>query len=137
MTEDKKYIIIIRGNQVEVSREIYQAYYGMERHTRTLDEKDQRHGLVRYSNLDTPELSGEAMIPDHNAVSTEDAAIAHILCDKLHRCLKLLPKGDQKLLNAIYFEGLSERELAKQSGVPQSTINDRRRRSILRLKKFF
>ena len=137
MTEDKKYIIIIRGNQVEVSREIYQAYYGMERHTRTLDEKDQRHGLVRYSNLDTPELSGEAMIPDHNAVSTEDAAIAHILCDKLHRCLKLLPKGDQKLLNAIYFEGLSERELAEQSGVPQSTINDRRRRAILRLKKFF
>ena len=137
MAEDKKYIIIISGNQVEVSREIYQTYYGMERHTRTLDEKDQRHGLVRYSNLDTPELSGEAMIPDHNAVSTEDAAIARILCDKLHRCLKLLPKGDQKLLNAIYFEGLSERELAEQSGVPQSTINDRRRRAILRLKKFF
>ena len=75
MAENKKYIIRISGRQVEVSREVYQAYYGIERHTRTLDEKDQRHGLVRYSNLDTPELSGEAMIPDCSAVSTEDAAI--------------------------------------------------------------
>ncbi len=137
MAENKKYIIRISGRQVEVSREVYQAYYGIERHTRTLDEKDQRHGLVRYSNLDTPELSGEAMIPDCSAVSTEDAAIARILCEKLHRCLKLLPESDQKLLNAIYFDGMSERELSGLSGIPQRTINDRRRKAIWRLKKFF
>lgn len=137
MAENKKYIIIVDGRQIEVSYEIYQAYYGMERHTRTLDEKHQRHGLVRYSNLDTAELSGEAMIPDRGAVSTEDAAIARILCEKLHRCLKLLPESDQKLLNAIYFDGMSERESSSLSGIPQRTINDRRRRAIRRLKKFF
>ena len=137
MEENKKYVIMISGEQIEVSSEIYQAYYGIERHTRTLDEKDQRHGLVLYSNLDTPEMSGEAMIPDRDAVSTEDAAIARILCEKLHRCLNLLPEGDQRLLTAIYFDGLSERELAEKSGVPQSTINDRRRRAIQWLKKFF
>jgi len=137
MAENKRYIIMISGRQIEVNQEIYQAYYGIERHTRTLDEKDQRHGLVLYSNLDTPELSGEAMIPDCDAVSTEDAAITRILCEKLHRCLVLLPESDRKLLQAIYFEGLSERELAEQSSVPQSTINDRRRRAIQRLKKFF
>ena len=137
MAENKKYIIIVDGRQIEVSYEIYQAYYGMERHTRTLDEKDQRHGLVRYSNLNTAELSGEAMIPDCGAVSTEDAAIARILCEKLHRCLKLLPESDQKLLNAIYFDGMSERESSSLSGIPQRTINDRRRRAIRRLKKFF
>ena len=128
---------MISGEQVEVSGETYQAYYGVERHTRMLDEKDQRHGLVLYSNLDTSEMSGEAMIPDCDAVSTEDAAIAHILCEKLHRCLNLLPEGDQKLLNAIYFDGLSERKLSKLSGVPQRTINDRRRKARKRLKKFF
>ncbi|NBH81225.1 sigma-70 family RNA polymerase sigma factor [Clostridiaceae bacterium] len=128
---------MISGEQIEVSKEIYQAYYGIERHTRTLDEKDQRHGLVLYSNLDTPEMLGEAMIPDRDAVSTEDAAIARILREKLHCCLNLMPEGDQKLLNAIYFDDLSERELAEKSGVPQSTVNDRRRRAIQRLKKFF
>ena len=40
MAENKKYIIRISGRQVEVSREVYQAYYGIERHTRTLDEKE-------------------------------------------------------------------------------------------------
>ena len=137
MAENKRYIIMIRGSQIEVNQEIYQAYYGIERHTRTLDEKDQRHGLVLYSNLDTPELSGEAMIPDCDAVSTEDAAIARILREKLHQCLNLLPESEQKLLHAIYFEGMSERELSVLSGVPQRTINDRRRKAIQRLKKFF
>jgi len=137
MAENKKYIIMIGGELIEVSSAIYQVYYGVERHTRMLDEKDQRHGLVLYSNLDTPEMSGEGMIPDCDAVSTEDAAIARILCEKLHRCLNLLPEGDQKLLNAIYFDGLSERKLSKLSGVPQRTINDRRRKALKRLKKFF
>ncbi len=137
MAENKKYIIMISGEQIEVSSEIYQAYYGMERHTRMLDEKDQSHGLVLYSNLDTSEISGEATIPDCDAVGTEDAAIARILCEKLHRCLNLLPEVDQKLLNAIYFDGLSERKLSKLSGVPQRTINDRRRKALKRLKKFF
>ncbi len=137
MAENKRYIIMISGRQIEVNQEIYQAYYGIERHARTLDEKDQCHGLALYSNLDTPELSGEAMIPDRDAVSTEDAAIARILCETLHRCLALLPESDRKLLQAIYFEGLSERELAEQSSVPQSTVHDRRRRAIQRLKKFF
>ena len=137
MAENKKYMIMVSGKLVTVSCEIYQAYYSMERHTRMLDEKDQRHGLVQYSNLDTPEILGEDMIPDRDAVSTEDAAIARVLHEKLHQCLKLLPENDQKLLNAIYFEGLSERQLSELEGIPQSTINDRRRKAIMRLKKYF
>ncbi len=47
------------------AKEVYRAYYSIERHTRTLDEKDIRNGKVLYSDLDTDELLGEEMVPDH------------------------------------------------------------------------
>lgn len=46
MAEERKYRIRVDGVLVEVSREVYRAYYSIERHTRTLDEKDTRNGKV-------------------------------------------------------------------------------------------
>ncbi len=75
------------------------------------------------------------MIPDRDAVSVEDAAIANILRDKLHYCLALLDEPDRQLIHALYFEGLSERKYAKRVEIPQQTISDRKRRILARLKK--
>lgn len=135
MAEQKKYYIHVPGTLVEVSEGIYFAYYQEKRRGRTLREKDERNGAVSYDGLDTPELTGQEMIPDRNAVSVEDAAIANILRDRLHRCLAALDEPDQELIQALYFEGLSERKYAKRVGIPQRTINDRRRRVLRKLKE--
>ena len=79
MAEQKKYYIHVPGALVEVSEDVYFAYYQEKRRGRTLREKDERNGAVSYDGLDTPELSGQEMIPDRDAVSVEDAAIANIL----------------------------------------------------------
>ena len=136
MAEHKQYYIHIPGSLVEVSESVYFAYYQEKRRNRTLEEKDERNGTVSYDGLDTPELSGQEMIPDRDAVSVEDAAIATILRDELHRCLALLDEPDRQLIQALYFEGLSERKDAKRVGIPQQTISDRKRRVLSRLKKF-
>lgn len=47
MAEERKYRIRVDGVLVEVSREVYRAYYSIERHTRTLDEKDTRNGTTK------------------------------------------------------------------------------------------
>ena len=135
MAEHKKYYINVPGALVEVSEGVYFAYYQEKRRGRTLREKDERNGAVSYDGLDTPELTGQEMIPDRDAVSVEDAAIANILRDKLHRCLALLDEPDRQLIQALYFEGLSERKYAKRVGIPQQTISDRKRRVLARLKK--
>ncbi len=135
MAEQKKYYIHVPGALVEVSEGVYFAYYQEKRRGRTLREKDERNGAVSYDGLDTPELSGQEMIPDRGAVSVEDAAIANILRGELRRCLALLDEPDRQLIQALYFEGLSEREYAKRVGVPQRTINDRRHRALRKLKK--
>ena len=135
MAEQKKYYIHVPGALVEVSEDIYFAYYQEKRRGRTLREKDERNGAISYDGLDTPELSGQEMIPDRDAVSVEDAAIANILRGELRRCLALLDEPDRQLIHALYFEGLSEREYAKRVVVPQRTINDRRHRALRKLKK--
>lgn len=117
MAEKKTYIVRVQGTVVEVTEEVYRAYHSIERHLLTVDEKDARNGKVLYSDLDTDELLGEDMIPDRNSVGVEDAAIAHILYDQLHRALNLLSPTEQKLIHEIYFQGLSERQIAKRSGV--------------------
>ena len=135
MAEHKKYYIHVPGALVEVSEGVYFAYYQEKRRGRTLREKDERNGAVSYDELDTPELTGQEMIPDRDAVSVEDAAIANILRDRLYRCLAALDEPDRQLIQALYFEGLSERKYAKRVEIPQQTISDRKRRILARLKK--
>jgi len=133
MAEKDRYIVRVQGNLVEVSEEVYRAYYGIERHLLTLNEKDERNGKTLYSDLDTAETLREEMIPDLDALSVEDAAIAHILCNQLHHALKLLPLEEKKLIDAIYFEGLSERQLSERIGVHYMTLHNRKVRILKKL----
>ena len=135
MAEHKKYYIHVPGALVEVSEGVYFAYYQEKRRGRTLKEKDERNGAVSYDGLDTPELTGQEMIPDRDAVSVEDAAIANILRGELHRCLALLDEPDRLLIQALYFEGLSEREYSKKTGMHHMTIHSRKVAILRALKK--
>ena len=136
MAENKKYTLMVRGKQIEVSREVYIEYHRMDRRDRYLEERDLAHGKTLYCNLDTSEMLGEEMIQDQNAASTEDAAIAHILREKLHQGLEMLTKGERELIEAIYFDDLTEREYAERIGLSQNAVNKRRHRILARLKIF-
>ena len=99
-----------------------------------LDEKDTRNGKVLYSDLDTDELLGEEMLPDRNAERVEDSAICSILCEELHYQLAMLPAQDRELIQALYFECLTEREYAKQIGISQKGVNKRRQKVLDKLR---
>ena len=135
MTEKKEYRVRSCGTLVPVTQEVYQAYYQAKRHDKTLCEKDERNGLVSYDGMDTEDILGEEVIPDRDTVSVEDTAIANILRGKLRYCLTLLDAPDWELIHALYFEGMSERQLSKRTGIPQRTINDRKQRTLRTLKK--
>lgn len=134
MANREKYIIKIDDVQVEVTREVYDAYYSVERHLRTLDEKDERNGTVPYSKLDTKETLGVEMLRDLTAEPVEDEALLRILSERLHQCLSHLPVSDQKLIRAIYFNNLSEREYARQIGLSQKGVNKRKHKILKKLR---
>lgn len=134
MADRENYRIRIQGTLVEVTRDIYLAYYGIERHVRTLDEKDVRNGKVLYSDLDTKETLGEEMLPDLDAERVEDEAIVKVLLEELRQNLSLLPEQDMELIQALYFKGMTEREYAQKIGISQKGVNKRRRKVLDKLR---
>ncbi|MCX4372198.1 MAG: sigma-70 family RNA polymerase sigma factor [Dysosmobacter sp.] len=133
--KEKYYIRIPKKPLIEVTEEVYRAYYQEDRYSRTIVEKDQRNGLASYDELDTVELSGQEMIPDRTAASVEDAAIFCIMRSKLRRCLSLLEESDRELILALYFEGMSERAYSAEAGLHHMTVHNRKVRLLRQLKK--
>lgn len=133
--QENYYIRVPHGPLVEVTEEVYRAYHQEDRRGRTLEEKDQRNGLVSYDGLDTGELTGQEMIPDRESASVEDTALHKVMLGRLRRCLALLDGPERELIQALYFEGLSERELSKKTGVHHMTIHSRKAAILRALKK--
>ncbi len=67
--------------------------------------------------------------------SVEDSAVKTVMIEKMLECLTMLTLTEQELVTALFFEGKSERQLAKQTGVPQKTINDRKAKILVKLIK--
>lgn len=112
----EKYIKL-HGELIAVTEEVYYTYYHMERQSRTQAEKDRRHRIASYDALDTNEGLGIELLTDEYAPGVEDTAIANILTEELHRCLRQLPVADRGLLHALFLR-------ASQSGsVPKSLVS--------------
>ena len=133
MAENSKYYIGSKNVLVEVSREVYEEYHKIERHLDTLIEKDARHNTISYDalNIDT----AETVLTYHDEKSVEDVAVERILTEKLLQCLNGLSPEEQAIINALYYKGLSERQFSVISGIPQKTINYRKRKILMKLKK--
>lgn len=72
-----------------------------------------------------------------NLADTAGQAEISLLLDKLKKALVILPDSDRQLIDALFTQGLSEREWSALSGIPQKTINDRKKRLLLKLRKIF
>ena len=58
MAEKDKYIIKVEGKLVEVTPDVYYAYFRMERQERGQEEKKQQHDVFSYDALDNCETVG-------------------------------------------------------------------------------
>ena len=135
MAEKKEYRIKVQGQLVPVSEEVYLTYHRMKRRETYLEERDMTNGVFYYSALDTEGTNGEDVIPDLVSPRVEDAAVDKLLAEKLHQCLSQLTRDEQELIFTLFFQNKSERQLAAETGIPQKTINDRRHRILVKLKK--
>lgn len=69
------------------------------------------------------------------ATNVEDIVIKSVMNEKLKEGLSLLGTDEFEMIRALFYEGQTEREYAKRTGIPQRTINDRKKRILSKLKK--
>lgn len=70
-----------------------------------------------------------------DGTNVEETAIKAVMVEQLKGSLELLSVDEIEMINALFYQGFSEREYAKNTGVPQKTINDRKLRTLRKLKK--
>lgn len=136
MADKEKYMIKVEGKLVEVTPDVYYAYFRMERQERWQEEKQQGHAVVSYDALDDGETVGVEVVPDLTTPSMEEAVMTREIHEKLHRAVEDLPKTERELIHAIYFDGMTTREYAKLSGLSQTGVSYRLRKILSKLKSF-
>ena len=136
MADKERYIIKVEGKLVEVSQDVYYAYFRMERQERGQEEKKQRNAVMSYDALDTEETPSEGAMPDLIAPSPEQQIITQEIREALHRAVDELPRAERELIKAIFFEGLTEQQYAATSGTSQQRVSYRLRKILSKLKLF-
>ena len=131
MADKEKYMIKIQGNLIEVTEDVYYAYFRMERQERWQEEKKQGHAVVSYDALDNSETVGAEAIQDMESPSMEDLAIANELKERLHHVVEALPKAERELIQAINFEGVSANDYANQVGLTHRGVNKQRKKNTV------
>lgn len=134
MADKEKYMIKIQGDLIEVSEDVYYAYFRMDRQERWQEEKKQDHDVVSYDALDNGETVGAEAIQDMNSPGMEELVIANELKERLHNIVAALPKSERELIQAIYFEDIPVNDYAKRVGLSHRGINKQRKRILSKLK---
>ena len=136
MADKEKYMTKVGGKLVEVTPDVYYAYFRMERQERWQEEKQQGHAVVSYDALDDGETVGVEVVPDLTTPSMEEAVMTREIHEKLHRAVDALPKAERELIQAIYFDGFTEKEYAVSSGLSQQGVSYRLRKVLSKLRIF-
>ena len=125
-----------RNEEVEVTREVYHAYrrteWGIENNDASFFAHEiQMSGLIggedgAYENF--KEFIDTENIPDNTVLKIMEI-------EALQKALSVLSDADNKLVQALFYDGLTEQEYAAQVGISQQMINRKKQRILKLLKK--
>lgn len=126
--------ISLHGVLMEVSEEDYREYYRQKRREKYYTERARDNNDFSYDMLTTNEFNGEDILISQDG-NVEDIVEHKMLSEKLINCLSQLTAQEFELIEALYYDGLSERKISAMTATPQKTINDRKRQILLKLRK--
>lgn len=146
MAEGEKYYIALDGQTLEVSRELYKAYYKGRRKERyfTQDLKQERTRVDKKTGqitvIPSREDSYERLLEAEkqfaeDVENIEDAAIRAVMLEKLTAALHTLADEEKAIIHALFYQEVSEVELAKRMGIPRTTLRSRKDKILVKLKE--
>ncbi len=134
------YIITVDGRDIEVTEEVYQAYSQADRRERYVREEVEPGKILSLEKLLEDEVPLEKLGVEMSP-SAEEAIIGKEGIRQTEQQLKRLADAlaglntaERQLLQALYFDGLSAREYARQLGVYHRTILYRRDKLLKKLR---
>lgn len=131
---EKTRIVIIRGVSFVCSEQGYKELERERQRYKYIRNLDKKYRLQFYSELDCEAGTGQELLADE-AVDTEQQAMINIQIEQLWIALQQLNDEEMGLIEGLFFQELSERELSRLCNLPQSTIHYRKQAVLKKLKK--
>jgi len=126
---DKDYFIVIDGEKVPVSEEIYRAF------KRPLWTERKRRQVRADHERSLEQLSENGFdVPDKSAL-VDEIVKSKLMLDMLFAALAELTDDERGLIDALFFEEKSERDVSRETSVSQTTINYRKNKILEWLKE--
>lgn len=130
------------GNFVEVTDEVYTAYVKGQRKIdyfekdlkteRVIKDKDGSIKEIAPSREDSLDrlIDDNSMQFSYDIKSVECEVEINIDLEKLHIALQQLTAKELDIITKVFFENMTEREIAKLLGISQVTVNKRKHRIL-------
>ena len=127
----KDWYIWLDGIKVPVTEEVYRTY-------KRAEWREEKQDTVRKERECSLDFMAEYGF-DGQAVTKQkliDEIVADkLLLDELYKALAELTDDERYLINELFFKEKSERDVAAEVGIPQTTINYQKNRILKWLKK--
>ena len=130
-TGKSRYYFKIDDTLIEVSYEVYMVCMKSEK---KLEYAEKVQIKRNYRSLDNKNDYVESELHKSNENRIVDFINKNELYEMLFNAIKTLNDLERKILFGIYFEDMSERQLAKKLKIPQRTINYKKHKILLKLK---
>ncbi len=129
----KEFFIKVNGELVDVSKDIYIAYYKMGRRERYLEEVSRSRNLS-YEGLVESGAQVEGELEEKQRL-VEDIITDKIMLERLAIVIDALEEDEMLIINELFMKGRSENEYAKSAGIPRKTLSYRKEKVLLKLRR--
>lgn len=135
------HIIYADGHAEPVSKEFYQSYSQMNDQMLYSDKVERKIAPVSLDSFAMRDIAVDFYVvqpaPSAEEVVLEKERLAErwFLLSKLPQAINLLPDEEQRIIRAVFYEGISLREYARRSGKTLRAIQKRRDRILTKMKK--
>ena len=130
-----KYFINLNGQKIEVTREVYEAWYGGERKERYLEEKDSDFDVKPFSALGTEDTDILEILASADDVQGETES--RMIREELATALGQLSPEDRQLIYDLFYQEKTLTSIAKEKGVSVEAVWLRKKGILKKLRNYF
>ncbi|MCR1935025.1 MULTISPECIES: sigma-70 family RNA polymerase sigma factor [Bacillota] len=135
MKDKKNYYLFLGDLKVDVSEEVYKGYWQETNRENYLKRLDKENRLGYFSEFVSDEVgrSMEERLID-KAVDLEKLVEVKIQIEALNRALDNLSPEEREIIQALFYEEIPQRDLAKKLNISQGAVFRRKEKILRKLK---
>lgn len=138
MKENKKnYYLFVGDKKIDVSEKIYKEYWQETNRENYLKRLDRKNKLRYFSEFVTEEKDRtiEERFAD-KSIDIEKLVAVKMQIAALHEALNKLNPEEREIIQALFFEEIPQRYLAKKLNISQGAVFRRKEKTLKKLKEF-